>query len=42
MSKFATLLALLSVVPSLAYAQASLYGQCGGIGFCMSDFHVLL
>ena len=33
MSKFATLLALLSVVPSLAFAQSPVYGQCGGIGW---------
>ncbi|KDQ61110.1 glycoside hydrolase family 6 protein [Jaapia argillacea MUCL 33604] len=33
MFKFAALLALASVVPSLVNAQASLYGQCGGIGW---------
>nr|BAF80327.1 cellobiohydrolaseII [Polyporus arcularius] len=33
MSKFASLLALLAIVPSLAYAQAPVYGQCGGIGW---------
>ncbi|EIW60188.1 cellobiohydrolaseII [Trametes versicolor FP-101664 SS1] len=33
MSKFASLLALLAVVPSLAYAQSPIYGQCGGIGW---------
>ncbi|KAH9901502.1 cellobiohydrolaseII [Cubamyces lactineus] len=33
MSKFASLLALLAVVPSLAYAQSPVWGQCGGIGW---------
>ncbi|KAI0362456.1 cellobiohydrolaseII [Trametes cingulata] len=33
MSKFASLLALLAVVPSLANAQSPIYGQCGGIGW---------
>ncbi|KDQ50909.1 glycoside hydrolase family 6 protein [Jaapia argillacea MUCL 33604] len=33
MFKFAALLALASVVPSLVNAQASLYGQCDGIGW---------
>ncbi|KDQ61109.1 glycoside hydrolase family 6 protein [Jaapia argillacea MUCL 33604] len=33
MFKFTALLALVSVVPSLVNAQASLYGQCGGIGW---------
>ena len=41
MSKFTTLLALLSVVPSLAFAQSPVYGQCGGIGWCKSS-HVLI
>ncbi|RPD66446.1 cellobiohydrolaseII [Lentinus tigrinus ALCF2SS1-7] len=33
MSKFASLCALLAIVPSLAYAQAPVWGQCGGIGW---------
>ncbi|KAI0748569.1 cellobiohydrolaseII [Daedaleopsis nitida] len=33
MSKFATLCALLAIVPSLAYAQAPAWGQCGGVGW---------
>lgn len=37
MSKFASLLALLAVVPSLASAQSAIYGQCGGIGWSKSS-----
>ncbi|KAI0807694.1 cellobiohydrolaseII [Fomes fomentarius] len=33
MSKFATLCALLAIVPSLAVAQAPVWGQCGGVGW---------
>lgn len=42
MSKFASLLALLAVVPSLAYAQSPIYGQCGGIGWSMSCINIWL
>ncbi|KAH9945839.1 cellobiohydrolaseII [Epithele typhae] len=31
MFKFASLLAFLSVLPSISYAQSQVYGQCGGI-----------
>ncbi|TBU35662.1 cellobiohydrolaseII [Dichomitus squalens] len=33
MSKFATLCALLTVLPAVAYAQSPVWGQCGGIGW---------
>lgn len=35
MLKFAALLALASLIPAFVEAQASLYGQCGGIGWSM-------